>query len=178
MTDERPTDIEAASADPEGGESPDPDAQPPVPDLRAARVLDARDHPNADRLMIMDIDLGEETRQIVAGIVGHYEPGDLVGQGIVVVANLEPAKLRGEVSEGMLLAAENEDGELGLLLAPEAPPGTPIRTPDQQAPSTRITFDQFHENDLVAHPDAVTMNGKVLGGALMTMDRDVFGKLR
>ena len=82
------------------------DSHPPVPDLRAARVLEAHDHPNADRLLVLKIDLGQEQRQIVGGIVGHYEPEELEGKPIVVVANLQHAKLRGEVSQGMLLAAE------------------------------------------------------------------------
>lgn len=151
---------------------------PPVPDLRAARVLEARDHPNADRLLVMQIDLGPEERQIVAGIVGHYEPEELVGKPIVVVANLQHARLRGEVSQGMLLAAENEEGRLGLLLAPEAEPGTPVRVPDGPPPDEVITFQEFHENTLLAGPGGVTMNGKPLLGAHLIMDRDVYGKLR
>ncbi|MFO7768520.1 MAG: hypothetical protein R6W82_06170 [bacterium] len=157
----------------EAGASP-----PPVPDLRAARIMEASDHSNADRLLVMKIDLGEEERQIVAGIAEHYEPEDLVGKGIVVVANLRPAKLRGEVSQAMLLAAEDEEGRLGLLLAPEAPPGLRIRTPSDPEPAPEITFEEFHQNEMVAHPDAVTLNGEILGGAPLLMDRDVYGKLR
>lgn len=150
----------------------------PVPDLRTARVMEAENHPNADRLLVMKIDLGTEERQIVAGIRGHYEPEELVGKGIVVVANLQHAKLRGEVSQGMLLAAENEEGRLGLLLAPEAPPGVRIRTPEAPEPDDEITFQGFHENALLARPDAVTLNGEILGGAPLVMDREVYGKLR
>lgn len=150
----------------------------PVPDLRVARIVEARDHPNADRLLVMKIDLGTEERQIVAGIRGHYEPEALVEKRIVVVANLQHAKLRGEVSQGMLLAAENEEGRLGLLLAPEASPGLRIRTPEAPEPDQEITFQGFHENELLAHPDAVTMNGEILGGAPLVMDRGVYGKLR
>lgn len=74
-------------------------------ELRTAKVLEAHDHPNADRLLVVKVDLGEHgERQIVAGIRGHYQPEDLVGRTIVVVANLAPAKLRGEESQGMLLA--------------------------------------------------------------------------
>lgn len=161
----------------ETGSAPE-EGRRPVPDLRAARIMEAAEHPNADRLLVMKIDLGEEERQIVAGIRGHYEPNDLVGKGIVVVANLQHARLRGEVSQGMLLAAENEEGKLGLLLAPEAPPGLRIRTPSNPEPDREITFQGFHENELVAHPDAITMNGEILGGAPLFMDRDVYGKLR
>jgi methionine--tRNA ligase beta chain len=149
----------------------------PTPELRVARVLEARDHPNADRLLVMDIDLGQERRQIVAGIVGHYGLEDLTGLHIVVVANLQPAKLRGEVSQGMLLAAETE-GRLGLLLAPDAPPGTEISPATGSLPPPEITFDGFHENELLAGPDGVTLNGAVLVGADLVMDRGIFGKLR
>jgi methionine--tRNA ligase beta chain len=153
-------------------------SRPPVPDLRTARVLEARDHPNADRLLVMQIDLGSEERQIVAGIVGHYEMEELVGKPIVVVANLQDAKLRGEVSQGMLLAAENEEGRLGLLLAPDAEPGTPVRTSGGAGPDEEITFQGFHENTLLAGPGGVTMNGAPLGGTRLIMDREVYGRLR
>ena len=69
-------------------EEEDSPAHPPVPDLRVAKVLEARDHPNADRLLVLEIDLGSEKRQIVGGIVGHYELHELEGLPLVVVANL------------------------------------------------------------------------------------------
>jgi len=153
-------------------------SHPPVPELRTARVLEARDHPNADRLLVMRIDLGSEERQIVAGIVGHYTLEELVGKLIVVVVNLQHAKLRGEVSQGMLLAAENEEGRLGLLLAPDAAPGTPLRLPGGADPDREITFQGFHENTLLAGPGGVTMNGAPLGGTRLIMDREVYGRLR
>jgi len=175
------TDTKSPEEDRNPGEAaPEPTEAPapPVPELRTARVLEARDHPNADRLLVMRIDLGSEERQIVAGIVGHYELEELVGKPIVVVANLQHAKLRGEVSQGMLLAAENEEGRLGLLLAPDAAPGTPVRVPDGPAPDQSITFQGFHENTLLAGPGGVTMNGAALEGTRLIMDRDVYGKLR
>ena len=151
---------------------------PPVPELRTARVLEARNHPNADRLLVLKIDLGTEERQIVAGIVGHYELEELVGKPIVVVANLQHAKLRGEVSQGMLLAAENGEGRLGVLLAPDAAPGTQLRIADGPPPDPEITFPGFHENTLLAGPDGITLNGAPLEGARLIMDREVYGKLR
>ena len=175
MTEDKTTQENLA---PDQEDSPEPQESPPVPDLRAARVLEAMDHPNADRLLIMKIDLGSEERQIVAGIVGHYELDELVDKPIVVVANLQHAKLRGEVSQGMLLAAENEEGRLGLLLAPDAAPGTPIRASAHPEPAEEITFQEFHQNELLARAQGVTMNGEPLGGARLIMDRGVFGKLR
>ena len=86
-------------------------------DLRVAVVKKAEPHPNADKLLILQIDLGSEERQIVAGIKGHYAPEELVGKQVIVVANLETAKLRGVESQGMLLAAS--DGERIVVLTPE-----------------------------------------------------------
>jgi methionyl-tRNA synthetase len=98
-------------------------------ELRVAKVLEARPHPNADKLMLLQIDLGEESpRQIVAGIRRHYTAEQLIGKRIVVVANLQPATLRGETSSGMLLAASS--GEKVILLAPEDPdclPGSKVK---------------------------------------------------
>ncbi len=88
-------------------------------DLRVAKVLEAHDHPNADRLIVLKIDLGTEQRQLVAGLRGHYEPADLVGRLIVVVKNLAPRKMRGEESQGMLLAASDGGKNQVILLSPE-----------------------------------------------------------
>jgi methionyl-tRNA synthetase len=89
-------------------------------DLRVATITAAAPHPNADRLLVLTIDLGNEQRQLVAGIRAHYEPDTLVGKQIVVVANLEPATLRGVESQGMLLAASDGDGRLAVVV-PEKP---------------------------------------------------------
>ncbi len=85
--------------------------------LRVASIKSAEPHPNADRLMVLQVDLGDQQRQICAGIRGQYAPEDLLGKQIVVVANLETAKLRGLESEGMLLAA-SDDGRV-IILTPE-----------------------------------------------------------
>lgn len=77
-------------------------------DLRIARITQAEAHPNADRLLKLQLDDGSGTpRQICAGIKEQYAPEDLVGKSIVIVANLAPRKIRGEESRGMLLAASN-----------------------------------------------------------------------
>lgn len=74
-------------------------------ELRVAQILEADRVEGADKLLKLQVDLGDEKRQIVAGIAQHYEPTELIGKKIIVVANLKPVKLRGVVSEGMLLAA-------------------------------------------------------------------------
>jgi len=86
-------------------------------DLRVATIRSAEPHPNADKLMVLQIDLGSEQRQICAGIRSHYTAEELVGRQIIVVANLETAKLRGLDSQGMLLAASDE-GRV-IILTPE-----------------------------------------------------------
>jgi len=89
-------------------------------DLRIAKIVEAEPHPNADRLLRLQLDDGSGTpRQICAGIKGHYEPEDLVGKSIVIVANLAPRKIRGEESRGMLMAASNApkgEGERSVIL--------------------------------------------------------------
>ncbi|MFQ5627382.1 MAG: methionine--tRNA ligase [bacterium] len=84
-------------------------------DLRVAEVLTAEKLKGADKLLKLQVDTGGDKRQIIAGIAQHYQPEELIGKKIVIVANLQPAKLRGEISEGMLLAAETENGELSLV---------------------------------------------------------------
>jgi methionine--tRNA ligase beta chain len=95
-------------------------------ELKVATVKSAEPHPNADKLMVLQIDLGTEQRQICAGIRNQYTPEELVGRQIVVVANLETAKLRGLESQGMLLAASDE--ERVIFLTPEKPvqPGSRV----------------------------------------------------
>jgi methionyl-tRNA synthetase len=96
-------------------------------ELRVATVKTAEPHPNADRLLVLTVDLGTEERQIVAGIRAHYGPATLVGTQVVVVANLEPAKLRGVESQGMLLAASAEGTLAVVRPAAPMPAGAVVR---------------------------------------------------
>lgn len=84
-------------------------------DLRIAEVLSARRIENSDKLLLLEIDLGFERRQIVAGIAQYYSPEELIGKKIVVLVNLEPVKIRGYLSNGMLLAGKDEKGNLSIL---------------------------------------------------------------
>lgn len=99
--------------------------------LLVAEVEDVKNHPKADKLYILKLNLGSEgKRQIVAGLRDHYKPEELKGRKIVIVANLKPVKLRGELSEGMLLAAEDSDGNIAVLFTDETrnvSPGARIR---------------------------------------------------
>lgn len=120
-----------------------PVAKPIIPfdefakvDLRVARIVQAENHPSADKLLKLQLDDGSGTpRQICAGIKGYYKPEELVGRLIIIVANLEPRKIRGEESRGMLLAASDLPKDAAaaagaerkvILLRPDAdiPPGS------------------------------------------------------
>lgn len=97
-------------------------------DLRVAQVKFAERVKGADKLLRLEIDLGGETRQIVAGIAKSYTPEQLIGRKIVVVANLAPRKLRGLESKGMLLAATLGDGEPVLAgFLEEVAPGARLK---------------------------------------------------
>lgn len=88
-------------------------------DLRVGTVLTAEAHPNADKLLVLMIDLGTERRQIVAGIRAFYDPAALVGRQVVVVANLAPRAMRGMESQGMVLAASSADKSAVVLVSPD-----------------------------------------------------------
>ncbi|MBN6889760.1 methionyl-tRNA synthetase [Cytobacillus horneckiae] len=90
-------------------------------DLRVAQVIEAEAVKKADKLLKLQLDLGYEKRQVVSGIAKFYKPEDLVGRKVICVTNLKPVKLRGELSEGMILAG-SEDGELSLATIAESLP--------------------------------------------------------
>ncbi len=93
-------------------------------DLRVAEVIEVEEHPNADKLLVLTLDLGYEKRQVVSGIKSHYNRENLMGKRVVVITNLKPVKLRGVESQGMILAAEDQEN-LSLLGA-DVVPGTPV----------------------------------------------------
>ncbi len=96
--------------------------------LCVGKILEAKKHPKADKLLVFKVDIGSSVRQIVSGIAKWYNPDDLVGKKVVVVKNLAPVKLRGELSEGMLLcAADKDDKVLELLNVDSLNPGDEIR---------------------------------------------------
>ena len=79
-------------------------------ELKVAQIKEVSEHPDADRLYVIILDLGDKTKQVVAGIRSSYSKEELVGKQVVVVDNLEPAVLRGVESQGMILAASDETG--------------------------------------------------------------------
>ena len=97
-------------------------------DLRVALVVDATRVRKSKRLLRVEVDLGAEKRTLVAGVAESYEPESLIGRSIVMVSNLQPVKLMGIESNGMVLAASGESGQSVLLFVdPPLPPGTRVR---------------------------------------------------
>ena len=95
--------------------------------LRVARIKEIIDHPNADKLYVVRVMIGEEEREVVAGIKKGYTKEELLGKLVVVVENLEPAVIRGVESKGMILAAQ--DGEILAVISPDRPvsPGSLVK---------------------------------------------------
>ncbi len=96
-------------------------------EMISARVETAREHPNADKLLVLEVDVGGSKKEIVAGIKNFYTKEELIGKDIVIVNNLEPAAIRGVRSNGMLLAVQ--DADRITILTPERParPGSKVR---------------------------------------------------
>ncbi|MEG2788836.1 MAG: methionine--tRNA ligase, partial [Romboutsia sp.] len=96
-------------------------------ELRVGKVLSCEKHPKADRLLVSQIKIGPETRQIVSGIASWYKPEEMVGKDVIVVCNLKPVKLRGVESQGMILAAGNDGDDLIVPVATGAASGSEVR---------------------------------------------------
>ena len=96
-------------------------------DLRVATVIAAERVPKTDKLIKLQVKIGDEERTIVSGIAQHYEPENLIGKNVIVIANLKPAKLRGIESRGMVLAASDGEGNLILADAPGIASGSKVK---------------------------------------------------
>ncbi|MCF7827132.1 MAG: methionine--tRNA ligase [Candidatus Marinimicrobia bacterium] len=96
-------------------------------DIRVGKIIKAEKHPNADKLLKLQVDLGTEQRQVIAGIAEHYSPDDLVGKFISIIANLKPATIRGELSQGMILAADDGKTVSPLIPLKKVDPGSKVR---------------------------------------------------
>ena len=95
-------------------------------ELKVGTIISAEKHPKADRLLVEQIDLGEETRQIVSGIAASFSPEDVVGKKVIVVTNLKPVKLRGVESQGMILCASNADDLDIVTIVKDLPNGMKV----------------------------------------------------
>ena len=131
--------------------------------LKVANVKEIRDHPGADKLYVLKIDLGTEVRQLCAGLKPYYpDPNDLLGKNLVVVTNLAPANLRGELSEGMLLAGD-DSVNVGVLNPQKSKPGDQVFVDGVTEYKTdKITFDDFMKYTLEARDGKAYLQGKQL----------------
>lgn len=86
-------------------------------DLRVAKILEVEEHPKADKLYVIELDVGEEKKRTVAKIRGHYSKEELIGKKVIIINNLEPTNIRGVVSSGMILCAK--EAEKLFLIVPE-----------------------------------------------------------
>jgi len=96
-------------------------------DLRVAEIKAVEEHPDADKLLVLKIDTGDDEKQLVAGIKNHYSAEELVGKKIIIVNNLAPAVLRGVESQGMLLAARDGDKVVLLTTEKDVGPGSKVQ---------------------------------------------------
>lgn len=95
-------------------------------DIRVAEIKDVKDHPDADKLYVVEINIGTETKSIVAGVKNHYKPDELIGKKVIVLANMEPATIRGVESSAMILAAKDGDALSVLITEKDLPVGSKI----------------------------------------------------
>src|SRR2546422_979849 len=123
-------------------------------DLRVAQIVDVHEHPNADNLYVLNVDLAGEIRQIVAGIRKNYSMDQLRGRKILVLANLEAAKLRGIESRGMLLAGEDK-ADVGLVLPPDGSPVGSQVLGEKGAPL--LPFSEFQKYKLQVGPGGTVL---------------------
>lgn len=96
-------------------------------EFRIAKIKEVNDHPNADKLYIIMLDLGDRTKQVVAGIKNHYKKEDLIGRQVMMVDNLDPVVLRGVESQGMILAASDENGMSVIIPGKEMKLGSVVK---------------------------------------------------
>ncbi len=115
-------------------------------DLRVGEITKVEEHPNADKLYVIRVGLGDEERTLVAGLKPYYDKNEMYGKKVVVLANLEPATLRGIRSEGMLLAAEDEEQNIVSLLESSGYIGENLK--GTEASAENIPFDHFKKYDL------------------------------
>jgi methionyl-tRNA synthetase len=150
-------------------------------DLRAARIVDVKRHPDAEKLYVETVDLGTEQRTIVSGLVPHYKEEELLGHTVVLVANLKPALLRGVESQGMLLAA-SEGKTVEVLFVDHAKPGDRVLLnggPSVESPA-QIDIDAFFTMPIAAENSRVVVGNAALecGGKPLATTRVVKGRVK
>ena len=129
--------------------------------LKVAKILSVEEHPQADKLYVLKISLCDEQRQLVAGLREHYAKENLVGKKVVVISNLKHAKLRGVVSQGMLLAGD--DGKnVGILYAEKSDEGENAVFGELMPETKEVTYDDFAKLNIEIKNGKVVWNDKIL----------------
>ena len=126
--------------------------------LKVAEIIEVKAHPNADKLYILQVNVGKEKRQLVAGLKEFYSKEELKGKKIIIVANLKYAKLRGIESQGMLLAAEDNKGNVGLLTVKQSESGTEVKFGNLKNSNKEINFENFQKINIEAKDRKVYFN--------------------
>ena len=147
-------------------------------DLRVAKILEVQDHPQADKLYIMQVDLGPlGKRSIVAGMKPYYQKQEIIGKSIVMVINLKPAVIRGIESKGMLLAATDSMNVVSLLDPKDSSPGTEVVVEGiAREPVSVLEFDAFKQAPITVNEKGnVVYNEKPLKtkDSIIVTDRKV-----
>ena len=117
-------------------------------DIRVGMIKRVSEHHNADKLYVIEVDIGNERRRLVAGLKRYYRAEELLNKKVLVLCNLKPARIRGVESQGMLLAAD--DGKNVAILTTNAPLGTRVWPENEEMPTRfeEISIDEFLKLDL------------------------------
>ncbi len=130
--------------------------------LKVAEIIEVKDHPDADKLYVLQINLGKEKRQLVAGLKGHYSKDELKNKKIIVVTNLKYAKLRGVESQGMLLAGSDDKGNVGVLTVNKPIPGDEAKFGSLKNSNKEISFENFQKIKIEVRQGKVIFNNSEL----------------
>jgi len=125
--------------------------------LKVAKIIDIREHPNAEKLLVLQLDLGNEKRQLVAGLKNHYTLDYLKGKNLIIISNLKFTKLRGIESQGMLLAGD--DGvNVGILSADKSNPGEKVYFEGYENSTKELTYEEFSRIQMTVKDKKVFWN--------------------
>jgi len=149
--------------------------------LQVGKIIEIKEHLNADKLFIEKIDIGDRTLQIVSGLKDYYKKEELLNKNVIVLTNLEPAKFRNELSEGMILATE-DDKDVGILYVKDRVKlGTFISAGDEIANNDKIiSIKKFSKIKLISNGKDVLYNKNKLkaGRCVVKVDKNIKGEIR
>lgn len=124
-------------------------------DLRVAEIKEVKNHPNADKLYVLKLNVGDKDVQIVSGLKDYYKENELLNKKIIIIYNLENSIIRGVESNAMLLAVENNQGKLSLLTVKDSSPGDKVYTTSKEKEAEEVKFNDFKKLKII------TKNNKI-----------------